>query len=104
MKRATLVRTGTVTLSLLAASMACNDKTPTTPVVVATPTPTPTPTPVPLGQGLACGLPKMPECGQTVGDPAGMPPGVYGCCTKEPREVGQFRSMVSDAINKLQGE
>jgi len=89
-------------------SMSGCGKTPsaasTIPAAVATPTPAPTPTPVPLGQGLACGLPVKAECGQTVGSPGGDPPGVYGCCTREPREVGQFKAIVSDAIYKLQAE
>ena len=78
---------------------------PTTPVVVATPTPTPAPTPTPIvyGQGLACGLPAKPECGQTDGPPEGSPPGVYGCCRAE-AGGGQWAPEIWDAINQLQRE
>jgi len=99
-------------IALLAAVISvsgCGDgvsPTTTTPVVVATPTPVPTPTPNLLGRGLACGLPVMPECGQPAdtGSPGGDPPGVYGCCTKEPDNPAQFRSIVSQAISKAQAE
>ena len=66
----------------------------------------PTATPNTLGQGFACGLPVMPECGQPAGDgtPAGDPPGVWGCCTKEAGNAAQFRSMISQAISRAQTE
>ena len=94
-------------LSLLTLFMSCGGDTPTatTPVATATPTPTPPPTttlPV-FGQGLACGVPKMPECGATGGNPAGDPPGVYGCCQKR-NGGGQFAPMIQTAIEKLSVE
>jgi hypothetical protein len=80
----------------------------TTPVVVATPTPTPAPTPTPvvLGQGLACGLPVMPECGQPgdKGLPPGNPPGVWGCCTVVQDTTENFRTMIGQAITTLKQE
>ena len=93
--------TAVMLVVLISMSGCGKDPAPTAPAVVATPTPTPPPV---LGQGLGCGLPARPECGQIDGPPAGDPPGVWGCCTREPREVGQFRSMVSDAIYRLQIE
>jgi len=91
---------GTVVLLTL---VACGgDKAPATPTVTATPTPAPTPVPVVFGQGTACGLPALPECGQLGGDPAGSPPGVYGCCT---RTTGaRFQDIVSESITRLQAE
>lgn len=99
--------------TLVAFSSACGEgQTPvaatTTPVVAATPTPTPAPTPTPvvLGQGIACGLPVMPECGQPSdkGQPPGNPPGVWGCCTVVADTTEQFRTMISEAIYKLKEE
>jgi len=81
--------------------------TPTTPTATPVPTATATPAPTPvLGQGLACGLPVMPECGQAAdkGVPAGNPPGVWGCCTVEAGNAEQFKSIISQSINKLQQE
>jgi hypothetical protein len=85
-------------IGLLVFLYACGGDTPSAPVAVATPTPTPVPTPTPFGQGLACGATRLPECGRDEG-----PPGVYGCCTKEPAAGnGQWDAHLWDAINDLQ--
>ncbi len=102
-------KSAVVAIATLVSFSGCGDGlTPTTatPVVVATPAPTPAATPNTLGQGLACGLPARPECGQPAdtGSPAGDPPGVYGCCTKESGNEAQFRSIVGQAISKAQLE
>ncbi len=82
-----------------------NDSTPTatTPVATATPTPPPTTTLPALGQGLACGLARMPECGATGGNPAGDPPGVYGCCRAR-SGGGQWAPIIQESIDKLKNE
>jgi len=89
----------------LTALSACGKDTtpsPTTPVAAATPTPAPTPTPTPaapvLGQGVGCGLARMPECGADEG-----PSGVWGCCTELPGG-GHWDAEIWDAINILQLE
>ena len=56
---------------LAVALVACGDKQPTTPTVVATPTPTPVPTPVPTPAIKTCTVPENPDCGR-----------FGGCCTK----------------------
>lgn len=104
---------GALLATLVSLLSACGDgTTPTSattpPAAVATPTatPAPTPTPIALGQGLACGLPVMPECGQPgdKGQPPGNPPGVWGCCTVVQNTTEQFRTMISEAIYKLKEE
>ena len=97
------MRRASIATAVLVLAACSGDKPLPTAPVAAVPSPSPTPTPGPLGQGLGCGLPVMPECGQTVGPPEGDPPGVWGCCTRE-AGVGHFQSMVSAAINKLQVE
>lgn len=89
-------------LGLLVLLQACGSDTPSAPVATVTPTPapTPTPTPVPLGNGLACGVSAMPECGRDEG-----PVGVWGCCTKDRNAAnGQWDAELWDAINILQRE
>lgn len=87
-------------LGLLLLLQACGSDTPSGPPVAVTPTPTPAPTPTPFGIGLACGASRMPECGRDEG-----PPGVWGCCTKEPGAGnGQWDAELWDAINILQRE
>ena len=87
-------------LGLLLLLPGCGSDTPSGPPVAATPTPapTPTPTPTPYVAGLACGLPRQPECGRDEG-----PAGVYGCCRKEGEE-GQWEAHLWDAIQTLQTE
>ena len=55
---------------LAVALVACGDKQPAAPTVVATPTPTPVPTPVPTPAIKTCNVPENPDCGRFL-----------GCCT-----------------------
>lgn len=88
-------------LAALALFVACNDdnSAPTAPVAVASPSPTPAPTPTPriLGQGVGCGLPRKPECGDEEG-----PTNVWGCCARGGE--ASWTAEIWEAIERLRSE